>query len=151
MSRFARDLLAEAWAVAALREVAGDGDGAGSVDAMRWRTVAGRAYFAAYHALAALAHEHGYRPDGLTRTGQAATLHRELSDWLAHHSEARFRHAGAVLAGLRLVRVAADYRPQAVFSFLEIRRLLDDVQALINAVCEPPLVAQDAEYPEEGK
>lgn len=70
----------------------------------RYRTVIGRAYYAAFHFLSAEAESAGFTPTG---RGDDHTL---LIRYLVGHQKQEFRHSGALLRRLKASRTQADYR-----------------------------------------
>jgi uncharacterized protein (UPF0332 family) len=74
---------------------------------VRRRTVIGRAYYAAYHALAEKALELGYRyPRG---GAKPPGRHEHLIAWSAGVSDADVREAADLLDDMKSLRRAADY------------------------------------------
>ncbi|HRJ62007.1 MAG TPA: hypothetical protein PKZ97_02975 [Azospirillaceae bacterium] len=115
------DLLAEAKAL----RVAARGSEA------RCRTVIGRAYYAAYHALSQAAATAGYRY--ATENNRPPGSHENLIHWCrSQKTIPALKMAGRILADIKTWRVRADYKLADPVTYDITMVCLDNAQALID-------------------
>jgi uncharacterized protein (UPF0332 family) len=99
----------------------------------RRRTVIGRAYYAAFHALRTAAERQGYRYS--RDNGFARSSHENLIEWAIHHGDAKSLVQGAVaLRRLKNQRTTADYRLDDAVSLGDARMSLTKAVHLIAAL-----------------
>lgn len=121
MSVTAEDLAAEARGLAA----------AARSNETRCRTVIGRAYYAAYHALLQAASAAGYRYT--TENNRPTGRHENLIHWCKSQKTApALKMAGRILADIKTWRVRADYKLIDPVTYDDALVCLDNAQTLID-------------------
>ena len=99
----------------------------------RRRTVIGRAYYAAYHALLSAAAREGYRYG--RENGRAPGSHENLIEWAIHHGDSKSLTQGAVaLRRLKNQRAKADYHLNVTVSPGDAQTSLTKAVHLIAAL-----------------
>ena len=97
----------------------------------RCRTVIGRAYYAAYHALSQAAAAAGYRYT--TENNRPPGSHENLILWCRSQKNVpALKMAGRILAGIKTWRVRADYKLIDPVTYDDALVCLDNAQALID-------------------
>lgn len=97
----------------------------------RCRTVIGRAYYAAYHALLQAAATAGYRY--ATENNRPPGSHENLIHWCRSQKTApALKMAGRILADIKTWRVRADYMLTDSVTYDNALACLDNAQALID-------------------
>lgn len=102
----------------------------------RYRTIAGRSYYAAYKATCrALCGKFGFAPDSYFP-------HETLSIALATHNDPDVREVGTNLNTLRLKRTHADYTLGKAFDEDAADDSVDESKALLAMVIKPAFIAK---------
>lgn len=97
----------------------------------RCRTVIGRAYYAAYHALSQAAVTAGYRYT--TENNRPPGSHENLIHWCrSQPAVPALKMAGRILADIKTWRVRADYKLTDPVTYDNALVCLDNAQALID-------------------
>lgn len=115
------DLLAEAKALAA----------AARASEARRRTVIGRAYYAAYHALLQAVQAKGYVYE--TKQKRPAGHHENLIHWCEHlQGDPDLKQSARRLLTMKKDRVSADYKLHVRLNYDLMQAVLEDAEALVS-------------------
>lgn len=99
-------------------------------DEARYRTIVGRAYYAAFHALLTIAEQHGYRYS--RADGAPPGRHENVIWWATRRGVPSLRVAAGRVEALKKWRVKADYHLHRSISAIDAKTRLDSASDIIE-------------------